>query len=263
LYLIEPTEGGIEEATLKVCDAVLPKDFEGKKIVIKPNAVYPHSPETGTTTNPKVIDGILKYLLNYVEAKNILIAEAGDCLENDHIWLDRYIKPLVNKYGCGYSSIRELKKVKAPIFPPTVVPEFFLDEKVIIINVPKLKAHYQTWTTCAIKNFVGCFFPRYVIHRGSLNKNLEILGKYLSTRKGIYTIVDATKIATFTHICGIPMDMNLIFGSDSLVTADSIGANLLGVVPTYFQMGVINDPLIDSRKIKAEVFGRGFFFDKS
>lgn len=264
MYFVEEVkDGDIVRASKNVCKEVLKNvDFNNKKVFIKPNAVYPHPPESGTTTEPRVIEGILQYLSDK-SPKEILIAEAGDCLENDLVWLDKYIKPLAEKYGCQYSSIRELKKVKAPIFPPIVVPEFFLDKEVIIINVPKLKVHCQTLLTCGIKNFVGCFFPRYIIHRGSLNKNLETLGKYLLTRDGIYTIVDATKVATFDAICGVPFDMNLVFGSDSLITIDSIGATLLGVKPIYFEMENIIDPIIESKKIKAEVFGNGLFFDKS
>ena len=53
-------DGKVEEAINKLLDSLNFEIPSGKKILIKPNFVVPRSSDTGTTTNLKILEALIK-----------------------------------------------------------------------------------------------------------------------------------------------------------------------------------------------------------
>lgn len=155
----------IEEAVNKSIDLIGGlEDLPGKKLVcIKPNLCGLKSSSSGQTTDPRIVEAIIKKVTS-VSGSEIYIVES----DNSQASADKTFKTL------GYSELEEKypnvkcvnlskdAKVKVTlngeIFSTLSVPETMLFSG-YLINVAKLKTHVDYYYTGALKNAYG-FLPR-------------------------------------------------------------------------------------------------------
>ncbi len=196
-------------------------------IGIKPNLVLDKPSETGATTSPEIIEGIIQYLQEN-GFKNIIILESS--------WLGG--NTLRSYRACGYERLKhkynipliDLKKgevievntgeMKIKVFKKVLDVNF-------LINVPVLKAHCQTKFTCAIKNLKGCIpdNEKRRFHTLGLHKPIANLGKIITSN---LVIVDAIIGDLTFEEGGNPVRMNRIIAGEDPVLLDSYGAELIG-----------------------------------
>jgi len=144
--------GGIESF-------VQPKD----KVVIKPNLVFGLPPFTGLTTDPPIIESIIK-LCKSVGPVDLTIAEGSGGIDTKLAFRTNGYMELAYKYNVNLVDLNECPTadVKVPIgkaVKKLQVPRVVLDCDVLI-NVPKLKLYKQVqgrsdWASLAVKNLMG------------------------------------------------------------------------------------------------------------
>ncbi|MBW2974259.1 DUF362 domain-containing protein [Candidatus Woesearchaeota archaeon] len=112
----------------------------GTKILIKPNLGVPGYPYLGICTNPKVLNALIRYLLDKgAKKENITIAEQSFFVPFEEIGKKSGIKDIVREFGVNYVDISktefEEKKEREFTFEVSkIVNDFEL-----IFNVPVIK----------------------------------------------------------------------------------------------------------------------------
>lgn len=221
---------------LEQMDAVshLPQDKHAS-IAIKPNLVVAHTADTGATTHPEIIEGIICYL-QAQGYDNLSIIESS--------WVG---DQTMRAYEvCGYNALSKRRGV--PLYDMKKEPGVQVQthgislsvckralEADAIINVPVLKAHCQTALTCALKNLKGLVPDkekrRY--HQLGIHQPVALLNTVL---RPAFTIVDGLCGDLTFEEGGNPVPMQrLLAGLDS-VLIDSYAAQLLGYDPDEIEM---------------------------
>ena len=206
------------------------------KVVIKPNLCAIKSHETGTTTDPRVVEEIVRYLKNEYGISDISIIESdgSQVLADIAFKLLGYEKlskrldvKLVNLSKSSFS-VRSfpgntfLKKVRVPDI---------MEKADFSISVPKIKTHSDCSLTCTLKNQFGCNpYSRKTKYHKRLDEAIVDLNAVFRPNMIVVdgiVAMDGCKGPTD----GIPVRMNtLIFGRDP-VSVDHLVAKIMGMDP--------------------------------
>ncbi|WP_280998431.1 DUF362 domain-containing protein [Marinitoga aeolica] len=143
----------VEKVLLPILENYKNKFKSGDKVLVKPNLLSPKKVETGITTHPKVVEAVLKFLLDL--GTNPYLGDSpatGTALE------------AVKANGI-YDVCKKLEVPIVELDDPVVVDgEIYkgikISKKVLeadkIVNIAKLKTHVQMIMTLAVKNTFGC-----------------------------------------------------------------------------------------------------------
>ena len=151
------------EATLRAVEASGEwpgaAEIADRKVVIKPNLVVPMTAETGVTTDPEVVRALADLALE-AGASQVRIVEGG--IDGAHFSACGY--DFFNGYDPeGRVALVDLSQepvvlAKVPhgmAYHWIYMPELLLGDDVFFISAAKLKTHFHTHATLAMKNLVG------------------------------------------------------------------------------------------------------------
>lgn len=196
------------------------------RIALKPNLVTAKPSNSGATTTPDIVIGIIEYLKSNGRM-DISIMEGS--------WVGDSTKRAFKV--CGYEDIA--KNYGVPLIDLQKDGCFDVFEGLslkicnsmknidYLINLPVLKGHCQTLLTCALKNLKGCIpdSEKRRYHTLGLHKPIAHLNKAIKTD---LIIVDALNGDLNFEEGGNPVEMNqLILGKDP-VLIDAFASQLLG-----------------------------------
>jgi len=222
-------------------------DASVKSVAIKPNLCYYWDSDTGYTTDPRVVAGIIDYVRERCgEDVDIKVVEADASAMRT-----KYAFPVL-----GYEKLAKEKDVelfnlsKDVLVDKTVhvnkreisfrVPQLLLKSD-LSINVPKLKIMRATKITCAMKNIFGCIgAPRKVVYHPFLNEAIVGINKILRPH---LTIVDG-----LVALGRFPAKLNLIMASADPFSIDWVASQIMGYKPSrvkYLKMAFnekVGDP---------------------
>lgn len=216
-----------------LCDAKLDS---GSSVVIKPNLCAVKSPETGTTTDVKVVEAIVDCLRSTFGVDDISMIEsdgtqvradlAFKLLGYEKLSVQRSVQ-LVNLSKTPFSTKefpnnRVLKRVRVPKI---------IEEADFFISVPKIKTHSDCFMSCALKNQYGCnpYWRKSIYHK-HLHESIVDLNLIF---RPDFTVVDGIIAMEGCKgpTDGIPVKMNtLLFGRDP-VAVDHLVARIMGINP--------------------------------
>jgi uncharacterized protein (DUF362 family) len=210
------------------------------RVLIKPNLCSIKSHETGTTTDPRIVEEIIRFLKNNFDVSDISIVESdGSQVLADLAFellgyrrlAEKLDVKLVNLSKVSFSiktfaSNAFVKKIK--------VPQIFQDST-FFISVPKIKTHMDCYMTCALKNQYGCnpYWHKTIYHKRLDDAIVDFNTAFKPDMVVVDGIVamDGRKGPTD----GVPLRMNtLIIGRDS-VAVDHFVSILMGIDPTKVQ----------------------------
>lgn len=195
---------------------------------IKPNLVLAKPSETGATTDPTVVEGIITYLKDH-GCHRIKIMESS--------WLGDSTARAFRI--CGYEELAqryqvELVDLKKDQTVTVSAGGLTLDicrsplNVDYLINVPVLKAHCQTRLTCALKNLKGCIPDREKrrFHTLGLHHPIAALNRALPQH---LVVVDGIIGDLTFEEGGTPVHMHRVIVGQDPVAVDSYCASLLGL----------------------------------
>ena len=217
----------------QIMNELAPKDFTGKQVLVKPNMVGPSKPELSHTTDPRVINAIVKECLarnadvivgdnpggmvkNTTEvAKESGIFQASEgCFAtiSDHI---------VNRTGTKTN-------IKFPISKKISKVDY-------VINVPKFKTHITTINSGAIKNTFG-YIPgikKSLLHgeTADLIEFGDLVCDIFEQRRPDLNIMDAVSILEYNgpSFGGIKRELNKIIASTDALALDCVMTRMMGL----------------------------------
>jgi uncharacterized protein (DUF362 family) len=204
-----------------------------ERVLIKPNYVNSSRPETGVTTDPHVVKGIVEYLLGHGwSTKEFAVGEGGmatydtmetfksvglaDMLEEyDVTLLDLNAQPHVDVKIPGGKSLKSVRVAKP-----------FLDYD-CILSVPKLKVHCWSLSTLSMKNMMGGILPKGIMH-DDLHQKIVDLNKAFGPE---LTVIDGIVGCQGHELACDPVNSDVIIAGEDFVATDAVGSFLMGLCP--------------------------------
>lgn len=208
-------------------------------VVIKPNLVEILAPPI--TTPVELVEQIALYLLNYIDADQIVIGEGCGAPSYDtmHAFSELGYTAVAGKLNIklvdlNTAELRHMENRDFTRWPKMYLPRL-LDEA-LLISVPQLKAHSLSGVTLTMKNMLGCAPPVHFQGSGPWNKSSfhaniqEAIFDLNRYRTPDFTVLDASIGMAKAHLWGpqcSPPVGKLVAASDP-VALDSYGCDLLG-----------------------------------
>ena len=212
----------------------------GEIVLVKTNYFAPAPPPV--TVDRKTIKGLIR-VLKTANPSKIIIAEAisigskmGRNVTTDEIADEIGIREAVESEGAELMFLEDVERVVKKVPNARNIeyidyPKPLLDCDVLI-NLPCMKTHTQTYVTLGVKNFQGILTDkqRYHSHRDDLNSKLVDIHK---VRLSDFTLIDALTAmeGNGSGEAGLAKCMNMYLGSKDMIAADSVSTSCMGFDP--------------------------------
>jgi len=205
----------------------------GDRIVVKPNYVEPMMPETGTTTDPRVIEAVVEWLQD-VGARDITIAESTwEKARTDRAFEMVRLPEVAKRRGVKLLNFYDDELVDVDIPDALSLHRVRLPRTALeadcLISVPKLKCHSMAYVTLGIKNLMGAVFPDKGLMHHQLHQRLSDLATVLRAK---LTVIDGLIGSERHENAGTPVKTDVIVAGKDPVATDAVGAMVMRIDPT-------------------------------
>lgn len=195
------------------------------KVLIKPNLCTLKKPETGATTDPRIVRSIIELIQPITSDISIIESNVAG-VEAEMVWA-----------LCGYHDLAEEMDVNLVNLSkePTVVwggyrlPKILFDDY-ILVDVPKIKTNEITLMTCGLKNLFGTCPSR---HRAKYHKVIDrvIVDLNKAFRSDLVVVDALIGMEGNGPTAGDPVDMGLVIAGDNVVAVDTVVSTVMGLNP--------------------------------
>jgi uncharacterized protein (DUF362 family) len=215
-------------------------EINGKRVLIKPNLVEPHSGIAHINTHPLVIRAAVEAFLHLGAAKVVVAEGAGhrrdsllvleesglaDVLYEDRIpFIDLNSAPVIKVRNLGGAST-----LSALFLPKELV------RADVTVSLAKMKTHHWAGITLSMKNLFGIMpgiiygWPKNILHWVGISESIVDIN---ATVKPQLAIVDGiVGMEGDGPIMGTPVDANVIVMGRNLPAVDATCARIMGIEP--------------------------------
>ena len=204
------------------------------KVLIKVNFITTKTWNTGATTDPIVVEAIIKKLEDlpvkvYVVESDATITNADKAFETTGM------KDMCSRNGVEWLNLRHVKdkvKLKVPngeALKSITVPRLVAESA--IISAAKLKTHVDTDVTLGMKNMFGLIPDKFKgkYHLKGISKVVVDINTLL---RPALTVIDGfVGMEGEGPIDGTPVQMNLIIAGTDPVATDATACRVMGFNP--------------------------------
>ena len=203
-------------------------------VLIKVNFITTKTWDTGATTDPMVVEGIIKKLQD--TAVKIYVAESDATMTNaDKAFEMTGMQQMCTQYDVECINLRHEKdrvKITVPngeVLRSVKVPRIVAESP--IISAAKLKTHRSTIATLGMKNMFGLLPDKFKskYHFRDISKVIVDVNSVLSP---VLTVIDGfVGMEGHGPVGGSPVQMNLIIAGEDVVATDAVGCRVMGIDP--------------------------------
>lgn len=211
---------------------------KGDVVFIKPNISWDKKPEQGATTNPVVVETVVK-MVREAGASKIIVADNA-CNDARRTYKRSGIRNAAESAGAEVPFMEKRKFVKTDLGGDVLKQwEVYKDalEADKIINVPVAKHHGLSNVTLSMKNLMGLIGGRRDLLHQKLPESIVDLASFF---KPVLTILDAVRILKANGPQGSTLKdverLDTIAASTDPVKIDAFGITL------FENAGFDNDP---------------------
>jgi uncharacterized protein (DUF362 family) len=204
------------------------------KVLIKVNFITTKTWDTGATTDPIVVEAIIRKLKDlpvkvYVVESDATITNADDAFEATGM------KNMCERNGVEWLNLRHVKDkvtLEVPngeVLKSITVPRLVTESAVI--SAAKLKTHANTGVTLGMKNMFGLLPDKFKAkyHAKGISKVIVDINNVLHPA---ITVIDGfVGMEGNGPIDGTPVKMNLIIAGTDPVATDATAARIMGFNP--------------------------------
>lgn len=242
-----------------------------KKVLIKVNFITVETWDTGATTDPIVVEAIIKKLKDL--PVDICVAESDATMTDaDKAFEVTGMREMCNRNGVECLNLRHVKErvnldvpngqALSKITVPRIVTES------AIISAAKLKTHTSTGVTLGLKNMFGLLPDKLKSKYHFLGIN-KVVVDINSVLKPALTVIDGfVGMEGRGPVGGKPVQMDLIIAGKDPVATDSTACRVMGIDPHEIRhickayekgLGNIDDIELVGERLEdvAHVFARG------
>jgi uncharacterized protein (DUF362 family) len=204
------------------------------RIILKPNYVEPRMPDTGTTTDPRVIEAVIDWLQSEIGAADITIAESTwERARTQRAFEMVGLPELAERRGVKLLNLWDDEHVEVAIPNALSLKKVLLPRTILeadcLVSLPKLKCHCMSYVTLGIKNMMGAVFPEKDLMHRSLDERLCDLASVLRAK---LTIIDGLIGSERHETSGSAVKTDVIIAGLDPVATDAVGAMVMGIDPT-------------------------------
>ena len=239
------TDIGVGEATKKTVNLLggISKFIDaGETVLLKPNLFTVKGPETGATTDMRVVLAVHELLKEQNSPTIVGECPATGSYTRPAIVFDGLgVREMCDKHGIEISILDREAPVKRTVKGGAVNDFWFPESSTTkpVINFPTLKTHVLTTLTCAVKNLFGLQQGGTKAHHHVQMKNdREAFSQMLLD---LYTAIqDQVKLHVVdAHIAmegegpasGDPVELGLIIAGDDAIAVDVVASAIMGWDP--------------------------------
>jgi len=203
------------------------------RVVLKPNYVEPRMPDTGVTTDPRIIAAVIEWLQE-LGVKDITVAEGGDTeAKTDRAFRMVGLPEIADRLGVRLLNVFRDERVEVAIPQAGSLHKVGLARTVLeatcLIDLPKLKCHCMAYVTLGIKNLMGAVIPdKTIIHR-DIHTRLADLATVLPPK---LCLIDGLIGSERHETAGTPVKTDLIVAGRDVVATDVVGTMVMGIDPS-------------------------------
>ena len=204
------------------------------RVLIKVNFVTAKMWDTGTTTDPIVVEAIINKVRDL--GKEVLVVETdATSTSADKAVVKTGMKEMLDRVGVDFVNMRKLKEqVKLTVIDGKTLESFKVARiatESAIISSAKLKGVGGVIVSMGLKNMFGMLSDKLKMkfHRKGLHKVIHDVCKTLPPTM---SVVDGfVGLKGFMPMRGTPVPFNTIIASTDSVACDSVGVQIVGRDP--------------------------------
>lgn len=204
------------------------------RALIKVNFISTKSYETGVTTDPLVVEGLIHKAQEAFD--EVFVVESDASMTN----ADKACEITGMKHVCEQSGVeflnlrREKDKTKLKISNYETLREIDVPQIVVdsaVISAAKLKTHSLTGVSLGMKNMFGLLPDKmkFKYHFKGISKVVVDINTVLKSR---FTVIDGFyALEGPGPTSGMPVKMDLLIASRDVVAADATACRVMGIDP--------------------------------
>jgi uncharacterized protein (DUF362 family) len=215
------------------------RDFEGRRVLLKPNLVEPSRRVPHMTTHPAVIVAAAEVFAGW--GATVAVGEAPGHIRDTQFALEESgVRAALGDGGFRFADLNyeevawrrnrgRFSSLDGLYFPRTVVEADF------VVSMPKLKTHHWVGMTASMKNFYGVLpgvkygWPKNVLHHHGIPQTVVDVACTLPRTLGIIDAIDCME--GDGPILGGMKTMGLILVGANLAALDATAARIMGLEP--------------------------------
>ncbi|HJO95248.1 MAG TPA: DUF362 domain-containing protein [Victivallales bacterium] len=247
--VIRNVEDNISEQIKLIMDQFAPENFDGKKVLIKPNILGPSKPDLAHTTDPRIVNAVVKECQSR-NAEVFVGDNPGGMVKNS-----TEVAKITGIYdaseGCYIPFSTQVVKKTGNHTNINFYISKLIFEVDYIINLPKMKSHVSALNSGAIKNTFG-YIPGIEKSRMHIKvDNNEQFGNLIcdifETRPPDLNIMDAINILEYNgpSFGGEVRYLGKLLASNDALALDSVMTRMMGLE--------VNEPCIIYAACKREL----------
>ena len=203
-------------------------------VLIKVNFIVDKTWDTGATTDPMVVEAIIKKL-EALPVKVYVVESDATITNADKAFEATGMKDMCRRNGVEWLNLRHVKdKVKLAVpdgeaLKSITVPRLVTESAVI--SAAKLKTHVDTGVTLGMKNMFGLLPDKFKgkYHLKGISKVVVDINTVL---RPALTVIDGfVGMEGQGPIDGTPVQMNLIIAGTDVVATDATACRVMGINP--------------------------------
>jgi len=200
----------------------------GKKVLVKPNLTTNMAADTGVTTHPYLISGVVEYLLES-GAERVVLGEGCYGKVRPTYESLGFVR-LADELGIEIVDFWEDEPVELEVEDPLSRKSFGIARTVLdsdlIFNIPVMKIHGgESQVTLCAKNMMGCIArDKSFMHQNFDSKIIDLLG----TISPDLNIVDGIVGMEGQEIHGKAVGANVLVAGNDFVAVDSVCTRIMG-----------------------------------
>lgn len=204
------------------------------KVLIKVNFITDKTWDTGATTDPIVVEAIIKKLKDL--PVKIYVVESDATVTNaDRAFEVTGMKDMCRRNGVEWLNLRHAKETVKLAIPDgealrsITVPRLVTESAVI--SAAKLKTHENTGVTLGMKNMFGLLPDKFKgkYHLKGISKVVVDINTVL---RPALTVIDGfVGMEGQGPVDGTPVQMNLIIAGTDVVATDATACRVMGINP--------------------------------
>jgi uncharacterized protein (DUF362 family) len=228
VLIIRPGPGDVRKC-LEFMDAAT--TVRGKKVLVKPNLTTNMAADTGVTTHPYLISGVVEYLLES-GAERVVLGEGCYGKVRPTYESLGFFK-LADELGIEIVDFWEDEPVEVKVGDPLARESFGIARTVLeadlIFNIPVMKIHGgESQVTLCAKNMMGCIArDKSFMHQNFDSKIIDLLGAVSPH----LNIVDGIVGMEGQEIHGKAVGANVLVAGNDFVAVDSVCTWIMGFNP--------------------------------
>jgi uncharacterized protein (DUF362 family) len=204
------------------------------KVLIKVNFIVDKTWDTGATTDPIVVEALIKKLENL--PVKVYVVESDATITNaDTAFKKTGMREMCERNGVECLNLRHVKdKVKLAIPDGEVLKSITVPRLVTesaVISAAKLKTHSDTGVTLGMKNMFGLLPDKFKgkYHLKGISKVIVDINTVL---KPTLTVIDGfVGMEGAGPVDGTPVRMDLIIAGTDTVATDATACRVMGINP--------------------------------